>query len=360
MGIVGRLFGRRPSINPPVDVEAGVRDLLRLTNAKAEPNINELWRLTKDFEAMRWNVKSMGYEMARALQPALAARSIREPQHVGLACKASLQADIESDWFAYWCSQMRIAPTYHRKIWEFAYVLQAFYEHGALESDAKMLGFGVGFEPLPSYFASIGIDVLATDLEQEEMNSRGWRDANASQTILEQLHNPAITDRDTFQKHVAFRVVDMNNIPDDLDGYDACWSCCSLEHLGSIEKGLEFIVNSLRPLKPGGLAVHTTEFNFSRSDETIDNWGTVLFQRRHFESVVRDLQERGHWVAPLDFTVGDRPLDRFIDIPPFDVSDNEVVRQLWNGAWQSNHLKLTIDGFPSTSFGLIIRKAEAG
>ncbi|MFX8339525.1 hypothetical protein ABTL37_20445, partial [Acinetobacter baumannii] len=76
-------------------------------------------------------------------------------------------------------------------------------------------------------------------------------------------------------------------------------------------------------------------------------------------AVARDLRERGHWVAPLDFSVGTGPLDRFIDIPPFDPHDSEVVRGLWNGVWQTNHLKLTIDGFPSTSFGLIIRKAEA-
>ncbi len=57
----------------------------------------------------------------------------------------------------------------------------------------------------------------------------------------------------------------------------------------------------MRTLKPGGLAVHTTEFNFLDEEHTIDNWPTVLYQRAHFERLAEALRADGHRVAPLDF-----------------------------------------------------------
>jgi SAM-dependent methyltransferase len=142
----------------------------------------------------------------------------------------------------------------------------------------------------------------------------------------------------------------MNDIPRDMDGkYDFCWSVCSLEHVGSIAKGLAFIVNSLRTLKPGGVAVHTTEFNLENGP-TVDNWGTVLFQRGHIEELVRYLTSQGHRVAPLDLSTGDGILDGFVDVPPWPW-DNTAIRA-------RAHLKLCLDGFPCTSIGIIIRKAD--
>jgi hypothetical protein len=47
---------------------------------------------------------------------------------------------------------------------------------------------------------------------------------------------------------------------DDLSTYDFIWSSCSLEHLGSLELGEQFIYNSLKHLKPGGVCPHD-EYN---------------------------------------------------------------------------------------------------
>ena len=44
-----------------------------------------------------------------------------------------------------------------------------------------------------------------------------------------------------------------------------------IDRIGSIELGLQFIENSMATLRPGGVAVHTTEFNLE-DGETI---GTV-------------------------------------------------------------------------------------
>ena len=75
------------------------------------------------------------------------------------------------------------------------------------------------------------------------------------------MRNDQICPEDEFRRLVDFRYCDMNNISSDLHEFDFCWSCCALEHLGSLSAGLRFIERSLDTLRPGGWAVHTTEFN---------------------------------------------------------------------------------------------------
>jgi len=273
---------------------------------------------------------------------------------VGLGWKPSTQADIESDWVAYWASQLGVPVIYHRKLWEHCYVLQALYDHGALRAGARGVGFGCGTEPLASFFAARGAEVLITDLEPDRQEAQGWRNTNEHATSLDAAFHAHLVSREVFDRNVSHRWADMNDIPGDIEGRDFCWSVCALEHVGSIAKGLAFIENSLRTLKPGGVAVHTTEFNFWRDDLTIDNWVTVLFQRRHFEELHRHLTEQGHDVGSLDFDVGDGPMDRFIDVPPFAHDwPTRMNRQWGSGIAQ---LKLSIDGFAATCFGIVVKK----
>ena len=79
----------------------------------------------------------------------------------------------------------------------------------------------------------------------------------------------------------------------------------------------------------------------------------MLPQRRHFEALAERLRARGHTVAPLDFDVGSKPMDRFIDVPPFP---GDGVLERMGAAGDCRHLKLAIDGFASTCFGIIVRK----
>ena len=58
------------------------------------------------------------------------------------------------------------------------------------------------------------------------------------------------------------------------------WSSCSLEHLGSISHGIEFILNSLKCLKQHGVAVHTTEFNLSSNEETLNEKIVASLEKR--------------------------------------------------------------------------------
>ena len=164
---------------------------------------------------------------------------------------------------------------------------------------------------------------------------------------------PSLVTRDDFFARTQLVYVDMNDIPNSLRDFDFCWSICALEHLGSIEKGLDFIENAMDTLRPGGIAVHTTEFNFYDENITIDNWGCVFFQRKHFLDLADRLRAKGYEIPAISFDLGADPLDRFIDLPPYS---HQVSKELGNLWIRQQHLKVAHDGIASTCFGLIIRK----
>ena len=344
-----------PSQPTDQDLDALLNDLLRPIDEVSRPNTHALRVALRDIEALKLNVKAFGYELAARLHEIAPPRDVKSPPTVQLRSKASTQADIESDWVSYWADQMKTGVVYHRKLWELCYVLQAIHEHGYMIPQAKGLGFGCGEEVLPSYLAARGVEVTVTDLPPEDARVKGWTETGEYTASLEKAFHSNLVDRASFDRKVRLRYVDMANIPNDLRDYDFCWSICALEHLGSIASGLDFIENSLKTLKPGGLAVHTTEFNFFNDRETIDNWVTVLFQRKHFQQIAVRLRAQGHSVAELDFDVGNQILDKFIDIPPYLNQLPEAIRESWS---PSAHLKLVCDGFVITCFGLIIRKVE--
>ncbi len=322
---------------------------------QSRPRFDALALSTKDVENLALNIKFFGYELARTLANALPVRNNLSPTHVGLTSKPSTQHDLESDWAAYWCSELKIPIVFHRKLWELAYVLQAVHENGLLRAGARGVGFGCGQEPLPSYFASRDLTITMTDLPPQDRASLGWAASGQHAASLERGFQPHLVARAQFERNVCLRHVDMNEIPRDLCDYDFCWSICALEHLGSIKKGLDFIENALSAVRPGGLAVHTTEFNFLNDDETVDNWPTVLFQRKHFIEIADRLRTQGHKVAEIDFDVGRLPLDKFIDIPPFVHDWSDYMRRVWGE--RADHIKVSVDGFASTCFGLVIVKA---
>jgi hypothetical protein len=242
-----------------------------------------------------------------------------------------------------WLRRLQLGKHRHRKQWEFIYILRVLERYGMLQPGARGLGFGVGTEPLPAVMAGMGCSVVATDLPPDDARARDWRDTGQHSASLDPLRRPALCDDDAFDRLVSWRAVDMNEIPADLDDFDFTWSSCSYEHLGSIRKGLDFVANSVRCLKPGGLAVHTTELNLTSNEDTIDNEGTVLFRRRDMERLAVDLVSRGYFVAQIKYDLGDTRLDAHVDVAPY--SDD-------------NHLKLALGRFVSTSFGIIVRRGE--
>lgn len=252
-------------------------------------------------------------------------------------CKAK---DIRSEWYARWCRALGETPQFHRKQWEFVYITQALWERQCLKHGQKGLVFAVGNEPLPALYAALGCKILATDIFPEEGIRKGWINGQLCLSA-EALNARGLCDPGLFAERVAYQPVDMNAIPPTLSGYDFNWSSCSFEHLGTIELGCRFLKNQLSTLKPGGWAVHTTEYNISSNDETQDNNDTVIYRQRDIAAIVSQLRAEGHMVEELDYSLGGLPEDYQVDIHPHA---------------QDVHLRLQIDRYVVTSIGLIIRK----
>ena len=300
----------------------------------------------RDYEIAVLNIKNLGYELGRALAERQLRKSPSEPSTTRLKPKLCTQSDFESEWLSYWCQEIRTVPFYHRKIWEFCYICQALFADGMLAPGRNGLGFGCGEEPLPSLFAKYGVKVLATDLDPSRRESEIWRLTGQHSAAVEEFRRRDICPDEQLLANIAFRPVDMNALPRELDGqFDFCWSACAFEHLGSLANGLEFVENSLRILKPGGIAVHTTEFTFDEG-ETLDNWPTVLYQKRHLVGLAERLRSKGYGIDDFDFDRGDGMIDHLVDLPPWS---HPLLREPYA------HLKLSVDGFTCTSAGMIIR-----
>ncbi|WP_257988591.1 SAM-dependent methyltransferase [Bacillus sp. V33-4] len=249
------------------------------------------------------------------------------------------------EWFLNCCEELQIAVHYHRKLWEWCFITQALTERGMLKEGKKGLGFGVGKEPLVSLFASRGCEVVATDIDFQIAKLLGWVDSNQHSNNLEDLNERKLCEPEQFSKLVTFEFMDMNEIDQKQHNnkYDFTWSSCSFEHLGTIERSKRFIMNQMHCLKPGGVAVHTTEFNLSSNEHTIESGATVILRKKDIESLVNDLREDGHSIE-VDYTAGTGNIESFVDVPPYT---SEI------------HLRLLLEQYVSTSIGLIIQKKNS-
>jgi SAM-dependent methyltransferase len=326
----------------------------RRTDADGRPNVDPLSHLLNETAALRWDVKVLAAAIAKdqlANRVSEASHGMAGPKSVGLNSRLCRQTDMEAPWLLHWCDQLRIVPRYHRKIWELAFVLQALWEAGMLAPARRGLGFAVGAEPIPAFLVGQGAEILASDLASGDERASAWQSSGQHSSNLDALFRGEFVSHDAFLELCSFRPIDMNEVPRDLDGtFDFCWSMCSVEHVGSIELGLRFIENSVRCLKPGGVAVHTAEFNLDSGEETIDNWPTVLFKRRHIDALANRLGALGHELVTVDYDAGSDVLDGFVDVPPYSIAPDALLRYP-----DVPHLRLSVDQFPATSIGLIVR-----
>jgi len=244
--------------------------------------------------------------------------------------------------YARWCAELREQQRHHRKQWEFVWILEALSRQGMLRPGRRGLGFGCGREPIAAVLASHGCEVVATDLGADDAAAKGWIDGGQHARKLSDLNARGICSTAEFAASVSFLPVDMNAIPATLRGFDFVWSSCAFEHLGSLAHGMDFVVNALDCLSPGGVAVHTTEFNVSSNEETLESPGLSIYRRRDLEQLRKMVARAGGELRPINFHPGDRVLDQHYDTPPYG---------------ENQHLKLQIDRWIVTSVGLIVRKA---
>lgn len=337
-----------------------IRSLARARRRATLPQPAEWLRLqARELDMLRWTVKVLGADMVqRHYAAGLAGPHVplpEAPAPAGLTSRTCRQTDIEGAWVRHWCRALGTTPFYHRKLWEDCFILQVLWEHGKLQPGQRALGFAVGEEPLPAILASRGVEVLATDIAAEDARAQDWIATGQHGTGTDRLYRPHLSDRAEFDRLVGFRSVDMAALPEDLqDGSrDIVWSACSMEHLGSHERGLAFVEAAMRCLKPGGIAVHTTELNLDAAGETLSQGSTVLFQLRHLEALAARLGALGHRMLVLDHAHHPGIMDQFVDVPPFEEGRVPL------GHLSPPHLRLSIAGYPATSVGIVVIAKEA-
>lgn len=264
---------------------------------------------------------------------------LNEPDFENPVSQLATESQFYSPSFNRWTSELKDERVMNRKLWEFCYIAQVLNNAEMLQKGKKGLGFGVGLEPLPALFAKYGCFVSASDQDYASAINQGWRQQAIEKNKLNEKN---ICDQKKFEELVELRVVDMNNIHPGLFGeYDFVWSTCSLEHLGSLEAGLEFVKNSVKCLKPGGIAVHTTEFNLSSKNKTIRTGPIVIYRQKDWLQLALDLTLMGYEVSEINLHPGSSPLDQIVDLPPYK---------------SEPHIRLMIYDYVSTSAGIIIRK----
>lgn len=227
-----------------------------------------------------------------------------DPLSSRLACQADCGADYQR-----WMSELGEDGLIQRKSWEYAAISRALEAAGCLVPGRRGLGFAVGQEPLAAVYAARGCDIVATDLDAGEPRAAAWV---ATRQHASGRPSPS---------SVRLRSTDMTAIPADLVGFDFCWSACALEHLGSIEAGLAFVEASIRCLRPGGWAVHTTEYNLDcdlrGATDTIEGGETVFYRRSDLEGLGGRLAQFGHRMAPLEPWRMTGIMDMFVDVEPY-------------------------------------------
>jgi SAM-dependent methyltransferase len=238
------------------------------------------------------------------------------------------------------CSEIKMPHMRHRKQWEYIYIIASIMKSGLVKPNARGLSFGCGTEPMAAFFAKMGCSIVGTDMPPAMAKDASWTQYDQHASNKHALNVNGICDSDTFERNVDFRFVDMNNIPDDLTGFDFLWSSCALEHLGSLDHGWSFIKNAMKCLKPGGVAVHTTEFTISSLDETYESPEVSFYRKNDIYRLAEDLKSTAKIHAP-NFRCMSNDRDELVDRRPFTASEQ---------------YKIFLRGHVITSIGIIVQK----
>jgi len=249
--------------------------------------------------------------------------------------------DFESDWMKARVPELGESMRLHRKLWEFAIIAEVYAE--TVGRGGLALGFGCGREPLPAWLANRGCRVVASD--QGEDTATDWTASNQHSRGLADLPFQGICEERKFRGLVTYTPMDMNRIPDQYRSglFDFTWSAGSFEHIGGIEAGIRFFLKQMECLKPGGMAVHTTEFNFASDETTIESHNLVLFRRRDLHDLERRVIAQGDTFWSLDLEPGNTDADRYVDPWPYK---------------SETHLSLAIADHVSTSVLLVARRGR--
>lgn len=210
---------------------------------------------------------------------------------------------------------------FHRKIWEFNQALYGLRRLRRLAPAATALGIGCGHEELMYFLANRIARVVATDLyEGGFLGGEGEADV---------LQHPAKYAPFRFREdHLEVRQMNALALQFEAGSLDFVFCLSSLEHFGSEADKLTALREMQRVLKPGGVAVLTTEVVLNRLGR-----GSQYFQR---ETLTRLVGEAGLTIdAPVDFGVEQEYAARPLALPMDAFAVPHVVLRNFNTIYTS-------------------------
>jgi len=253
------------------------------------------------------------------------------------------KADFDTVSYKMLCAELKEDFRYHRKPWEFVMIAKTLFDNNMLMPGKSGIGFGVGTEPLPSYFLSKGCAITATDQPPTNTNTANWTGSDQYCNSIADINKRGICTEEDMER-LTFTYMDMNYITRMNSNFDFVWSSCALEHLGTLQNGLWFITRSLSMLKPGGIAVHTTEYNLASNTDTNFQHVNCIYRKIDLDILEDTVNKLGCRMETVDYTRGTHEYDLYVD------------GKGWQPYKQEPHLNLRIDGFDATSVLLVIHK----
>jgi len=231
---------------------------------------------------------------------------------------------------------MGLKPEATRRQWEMVWIVSVLATAGLIVPGRRICGLDVAQSRIPALLASRGVEVLVADKINPDANIQRRRGMRSGQ-----LFHPEIINLADFERLVRWEMLDIEAMPASFDGmFDAIWSASVIDHLGPLTRMLSVLRDTLRPLKPGGLSVHTLAFNISSDGVTVNNPDFAVLRRQDVERLALALHAEGHRIEALNFH------------PGLDPEDDELL----SGPGSKPRPKQRHGAHVVTTFGLIIRK----
>ncbi len=270
-----------------------------------------------------------------------------------LAWRACQGRHFQDPRFMHWAEVLGFDDFPQRKAWEFAAIMETALLGGVLAEGKTAIGFGVGTEPITAALAAHGVRVTATDLPSSGDTTSEWAASLQHAASIDQLRFPGICNDEILNELVSFVPVDMNDLPETVtaDSYDFVWSSCVIEHLGTPKLGFDFVLKSAELLAPGGMMIHTTEYELTNKEITQDYGHCAVYRAADFLELAQQFRELG-FAVNIDLGISlAMPEERWI-------SSFEIPGAYESGYEEPAHLRLVIGDSISTSFAITVRRGS--
>ena len=227
-------------------------------------------------------------------------------------CKVCDRSDwLNAEWQAV-RKELHLRNDLHRKPWEFVNGIMGLKRLGVITSDAMALGLGCGCETPMFYLANGVYHVYATDINYEA---------------------------ETPYTYGRFSMLNMDACKNTFgdNAFDFVFAFCAIEHFPR-EQAQIAMKDIERVLKPGGVAVLSTELNMGNVHRA-----ETFMEDELYEILINSTGMK--LIENIDFRVSQSLIDN-----PLDISQGNVPRNALP------HIVLEWDGFIFTSVIFFLRK----